>query len=179
MKPLTLTITSLFLAFGFAAHANAYAFPGMMMGGYGYETTAASSTTATTSADADQAAGAALMQKLQANEISCADLTETDFDHIGDYVMGGMMGSAHEYADQRMTEVLGASGEEAMHVAMGERFSGCNPNAAYPPEGAQFVTTAGFGGAETGGASSWSTFAEAFTLLAVLVGAIALLLRLK
>ncbi|MDE1965681.1 MAG: hypothetical protein KGI41_00350 [Patescibacteria group bacterium] len=102
--------------------------PGMMGAYYGGE---AASTTASTT-DSGDAAGAALLQKLSSGQTTCASLTESDFAALGDYFMGSMMGSYHEQADQYMTQSLGAQGDEAMHVAMGERLSGCNPSAPYP-----------------------------------------------
>ncbi len=107
---------------------------GGMMGGYGYES-AASSSAATSTSDV---AGQTLWNQLSAKQISCNQLTNSDFASLGDYFMGAMMGSAHEAADQQMTYALGAQGDEQMHIAMGERLSGCNPSAAYPQGGENF-----------------------------------------
>lgn len=85
-----------------------------------------------TATDAEGAAGAVLRQKLSSGATSCAALSESDFDALGDYFMGVMMGPMHEAMDRAMTNALSASGERQMHVAMGERLSGCNLSAAYP-----------------------------------------------
>lgn len=130
MKTFALGAVISLLAFagGTVAHAqmmygNGYG-PGMM----GYDT--ATSTATTT--DSGDATGAALWQKLSSGQMTCNALSQSDFAALGDYFMGTMMGSYHEQADTVMTQRLGEQGDEAMHIAMGERFSGCNPSAAYP-----------------------------------------------
>ncbi len=111
---------------GFAGVASAQG----MMGDYGFA--AASEATSSSSSDAGDATGAALLAKLQSGRTSCGQLTTQDFAALGDYYMGQMMGSYHDQADTVMTQRLGEQGDEAMHIAMGERLSGCNSNAAFP-----------------------------------------------
>ena len=101
-----------------------------MMGGYG--SAAAPSATSSSSSDTGDAVGAALLTKLQSGQTSCGQLTTQDFAALGDYYMGNMMGSYHDQADAYMTQSLGEQGDEQMHIAMGERLSGCNSSAAYP-----------------------------------------------
>jgi hypothetical protein len=71
--------------------------------------------------------GAQLLQRVQAGTVSCSSLGTSDFDRIGEYAMGRMLGSsaAHEAMDRRMTAVMGARGETQAHVFMGQRFAGC------------------------------------------------------
>lgn len=82
--------------------------------------------------EADQ--GAQVLQQLQAGKTTCTKLTTTDFDHVGEYVMERMLGSAslHQAMNQRMTTMMGASGETRAHVYMGQRFSGCATGGAAP-----------------------------------------------
>ena len=126
MKKIAIGIASAAVLLGFAGIASAQG----MMGGYG--STAASSATSSSSSDAGDVAGAALLAKLQSGQTSCGQLTTQDFAALGDYYMGNMMGSYHERADAYMTQSLGEQGDEQMHIAMGERLSGCNSSAAYP-----------------------------------------------
>src|SRR3990167_7230901 len=46
--------------------------------------------------------------------------------------MGLMMGEQHEAMNNRMIQMMGETGEEQMHVAMGKRFSDCDLNAPVP-----------------------------------------------
>lgn len=80
----------------------------------------------------EQAEGKLLWEKLQAKEITCADLSEEDFGALGEYFMGKMMGEQHEAMNTMMTQMMGEQGETQMHVAMGKRMSGCEPDAQMP-----------------------------------------------
>ena len=88
---------------------------------------------------ADDTAGKTIFTQLQNKQISCQDLTDDDFDKLGDYFMGDMMGSAHDTMDTLMTQRLGDQGEQQMHIAMGKRLSGCDVNAAIP-QGANYTS---------------------------------------
>src|SRR3989338_5599286 len=46
--------------------------------------------------------------------------------------MGLMMGEQHEAMNNMMKNMVGDTGEEQMHIAMGKRMSGCDPNAPVP-----------------------------------------------
>lgn len=80
---------------------------------------------------AEEAAGKVVWEQLQAKQISCANITDEDFGALGEYFMGLMMGDAHAAMNAMMTRVHGEEGEEAMHVVIGKRLSGCDPNAAF------------------------------------------------
>ncbi len=98
---------------------------------------------------AEEASGKAVWDRLQAKQISCADLRDDDFEVLGDYYMGLMMGSAHAAMDAAMDARLGTSGNTQMHVAMGKRMSGCDASASYPQGGA-FPMMGAFGGGMMG-----------------------------
>lgn len=82
----------------------------------------------------DEANGKAIWDKLQAKQTDCKSLTDDDYDLLGDYFMGLMMGSAHESMNNRMTQVMGDQGEKQMHIVMGKRFSGCDASASLPSQ---------------------------------------------
>src|SRR3989339_2047081 len=80
----------------------------------------------------DEAAGKAVWDKLQNKQVVCKDLKDDDFDVLGDFFMGNMMGSNYAYMNQLMTQRLGENGEKQMHITMGKRLSGCDTNASFP-----------------------------------------------
>ena len=86
-------------------------------------------------------AGGAIAKQLQAHTISCSKLSDTDFEHLGEYVMERTIGSraAHAAMNQRMASIMGTSAEESMHQLMGRRYAGCG------------VAGAGAGGMMAGG----------------------------
>jgi hypothetical protein len=75
----------------------------------------------------EQQQGQDLITQLQARTKTCADLSADDFDHIGEYVMGQVLGSTsvHQTMNDRMRLMLGQQGETRMHQLMGQRYAGC------------------------------------------------------
>jgi len=80
----------------------------------------------------EEAEGKEIWGKLQTAELKCDDLTDESFGALGEYFMGQIMSDAHESMNNMMIQMLGEKGEEEMHVALGKRMSGCDPNAAMP-----------------------------------------------
>src|SRR3989344_8143600 len=80
----------------------------------------------------EEAEGKLAWEKLQAKQTTCADLSSEDFGALGEYFMGLMMGEQHEAMNNMMKNMVGDTGEEQMHIAMGKRMSGCDPNAPVP-----------------------------------------------
>lgn len=80
----------------------------------------------------EEVEGEEIWNKLQEKQVSCEDLSDGDFASLGEYFMGQMMGEAHEAMNNRLIQMLGEEGEEQMHVVMGKRMSGCEPDAAFP-----------------------------------------------
>lgn len=74
------------------------------------------------------AAGQQVAAKVQSGKTSCSSLPDSDFEHLGEYVMDRMVGSrtAHETMNQRMTQAVGSQSTDQMHEAMGRRFAGCS-----------------------------------------------------
>ena len=56
----------------------------------------------------EQDAGQAIYQKLQNDQITCKQLTEDNFDKLGDYFMWRSLGStqAHAAMDKRITKMM-------------------------------------------------------------------------
>lgn len=74
----------------------------------------------------DERAGKAVWDKLQSKQVTCKDLKDDDFDVLGDFFMGNMMGGSHDSMNQKMAQRLGDDREKQMHIAMGKRLSGCD-----------------------------------------------------
>ncbi len=83
---------------------------------------------------ADEAKGKEVWDKLQSKEVDCKNLTDDDFDVLGDYYMGLMAGNNHEAMNNRMSKMMGDDGEKQMHIAMGKRLSNCDPTAIIPQD---------------------------------------------
>jgi hypothetical protein len=98
----------------------------------------------------DEAEGKIIFDKLQSKQVTCQELSDDDFDVLGDYYMGQMAGSteAHAQMNARMTRMMGENGEKQMHIALGKRLSGCNTGAAYSPNNPNsgFAPMMGYGG---------------------------------
>lgn len=87
----------------------------------------------------EEAEGKELWGKLQEKQISCGDLNDENFGALGEYFMGQMMEDSHVAMNTMMTNMMGEKGEEAMHIVMGKRLSGCDTAAAFPAEGMGFM----------------------------------------
>jgi len=82
----------------------------------------------------EEEAGKILVEKLSNKKISCNNLKDEDFELIGDYYMFKMAGSteSHLLMDQMMDQRMGKENNEQMHIVMGKRLSGCDPDAKFP-----------------------------------------------
>lgn len=102
----------------------------------------------TTSTAQDEAAGKLIFDKLQSKQVTCQDLSDDNFDVLGDYYMGQMAGStaAHAQMNARMAQMMGDNGEKQMHIALGKRLSSCNTGAAFPGQTTGLFSMMGFGG---------------------------------
>jgi len=87
----------------------------------------------------EEAEGKEIWEKLQTKELSCKDLSDDNFEALGEYFMGQMMGTSHEAMNNMMIQMMGEQGEEQMHVVMGKRLSGCDTSAAFPSQGIGFM----------------------------------------
>lgn len=82
----------------------------------------------------EEAEGKEIWEKLQAKQITCSDLTDENFEALGEYFMGLSIGDTQRHAamNQMMTNMIGEKGEEQMHIILGKRSSGCDTNAKLP-----------------------------------------------
>jgi len=89
----------------------------------------------------EEAEGKEVWGKLQAKQLECKDLTDEDYQALGEYFMGQSIGDTQRHAlmNQMMTNMMGEEGEEQAHIAMGKRLSGCEPNAQVPSNGVGFM----------------------------------------
>src|SRR5690349_16668084 len=71
--------------------------------------------------------GRSVATRLQSGTTSCATLSDTRFEHLGEFIMDRMAGSqaAHVAINQRMSQALGSANTDRMHELMGRRFAGC------------------------------------------------------
>ncbi len=99
----------------------------------------------------DEVAGGVILENLQSNKASCSTLSDDDYDKLGDYFMGQMMGSSHAAMDALMIQRIGADNERLMHIALGKRLSGCDVSAVFPAQGAGFLPMMGMMG-------GWSSY---------------------
>lgn len=81
-----------------------------------------------------QNAGQKIWQNLQSGKITCSNLTNGDYEKLGEYFMGQAAGSTqnHVYWDNNIQNMMGEQGDTQIHIVWGERGSGCLPNAVIP-----------------------------------------------
>ena len=79
------------------------------------------------SAASEERQGQQILGAVESGSKQCAGLSGSDFELVGEYVMGRMAGStrAHEQMNQLMQNMMGKRGEEQMHAFMGRRFTRC------------------------------------------------------
>jgi uncharacterized membrane protein len=93
-----------------------------------------------------EAEGKVIWEKLQSKQASCADLSNGDFEALGEYFMGQRTGASHESMDAMMDQMIGENATKQMHLTMGKRISGCYASAPFPPEGIEFMNMMGMTG---------------------------------
>lgn len=80
----------------------------------------------------EEAEGKALFDKLEARQMTCADLSDDDFELVGEYVMGIRAGDVHEQMNAMMKQMMGEKGEEQMHIVLGRSATGCDTAQGQP-----------------------------------------------
>ncbi|SRR5712692_5224 len=78
-------------------------------------------------APSEEQQGATILSAVQSGQRSCQKLGRTQFELIGEYAMGAMLGStyAHQAMNSQMRSVIGSNGEAQAHIFMGQRLAGC------------------------------------------------------
>lgn len=73
----------------------------------------------------EEVEGKQIWQKLQEKKIDCQKLTDDQFEALGEYFMGQMVGKDHPAMNQMMVAMMGEKGEKQAHINMGKKLSGC------------------------------------------------------
>jgi hypothetical protein len=76
--------------------------------------------------------GQQLADSVKSGQTKCSVLSTDQFKLIGEYAMNAYLPStaAHEAMNQHMAAMMGQSGEQRMHVVLGQRYSGCASGSA-------------------------------------------------
>lgn len=103
----------------------------------------------------EQREGQQILRSVDGGDRRCSDLSNADFERVGEYVMGRMAGStrAHEQMNQLMANMMGGRGTEQMHEFMGRRFTGCGGSRTPGGFGSMMGSMGMMGGAMMGGGS--------------------------
>lgn len=88
---------------------------------------ALTATMASASIVQEEQQGSQVLRELERGKLQCKDAGAAEFETVGEYVMGRMLGSAsaHEAMNQVMSRMMGPRNEPLMHEVMGRRFAGC------------------------------------------------------
>ena len=90
---------------------------------------------AVASAASEQQQGAQVLSEVQAGKLHGTKVTSTQYQHVGQYLMGRALGSAQRYEamDSLMDRMMGQSVSDQMYQYMGERYLGKSvaPNSSY------------------------------------------------
>lgn len=130
-KTLFLTLILLFLSVSLVVSAQS------MMGRFFGGSQTSNSETAQ-----EEQEGKQIWDNLKSGQASCEKLSDNDFELLGEYFMGTMLGDSHSAMNAMLERRLGKEGEEQMHIAMGKRMSGCDTSASYP-QGFNFMPMMG------------------------------------
>ncbi len=137
----------------------------------------------------DTQKGETVYNNLQNKQTTCGQLSNIDFDELGDFYMSRMMGSSSDgVMDQQIVRYMGNTANTQMHIALAKRLSGCNPNAIYPASASNYAPVAGMTGMISPGSmmsgywnhmgnfdnSSWTGTDTTLTVLLVLSSSLAL-----
>lgn len=78
-----------------------------------------------THTEEEEIEGKEVFDALTSGAKQCEDLTTEDYEVLGEYFMGEMTGESHASMNAMLIRMHGEEGEEAIHAALGKRFSGC------------------------------------------------------
>lgn len=85
--------------------------------------------------------GKELWNKLQSKETACQNLSDDNFEVMGEYLMDQMMGNSHQAMNIMMEKMMGNEGKEQMHLIMAKRMTGCDPNVELSSQQMGFMST--------------------------------------
>ena len=72
----------------------------------------------------EEAQGRVIVEQIQSKTIQYSQLSDQQFELVGEYAMGLQMGAGHEAMNQSLVARFGETGERAMHIQMGKQFLG-------------------------------------------------------
>jgi hypothetical protein len=104
--------------------------------------------------------GAQLLSEIHAGKVIGASLTSTQYQRVGQYLMGRALGSTQSYEamDSLMDRMMGQAGSDQMYLYLGERYLGRNvqPDSRYAPDYGWMASMMGrYGGSDAGRMSSY------------------------
>jgi len=152
MKKVTMMgLTALLIFFITSTRPSPVSAQGMM----GFSNTSTDNT-AVQSQQQEEQEGQKFINKLKNQTSTCSQLTDADFEKIGEYFMGQSIGNTQKHIamNDMMKRMMGEKGEEQAHQAMGKRLSGCNTTAAFPAQDNGFLPMMGMLGM-IGGSNQW------------------------
>ncbi|PIY68766.1 hypothetical protein COY90_04200 [Candidatus Roizmanbacteria bacterium CG_4_10_14_0_8_um_filter_39_9] len=152
MKKITmLGLTALLIFFITSTRPSPVSAQGMM----GFFNTSTDNT-AVQSQQQEEQEGQKFINDLKNQTSTCSQLTDADFEKIGEYFMGQSIGNTQKHIamNDMMKRMMGEKGEEQAHQAMGKRLSGCNTTAAFPAQDNGFLPMMGMLGM-MGGSNQW------------------------
>lgn len=70
----------------------------------------------------EETEGKEIWEKLQAKQAGCKNLTDENYETLGEYFMGQAIGNTERHAamNQMMTSMMGEEGEKRTHLVMGK-----------------------------------------------------------
>lgn len=111
--------------------------------------------------------GQSLFNQFQNKKLLCNQLTDSDFEKIGEYIMNESFNNdtnAHIQMNNRMKLMMGDNAEEQMHIRLGKNATGCNiNNNTSIPQSNRFMMYSGFGNMMAG----WTN--GNYSLLSILI----------
>jgi hypothetical protein len=72
----------------------------------------------------DEKQGQTIYSNVMGGQVNANQLNNDDLEKVGEYFMGRMVGNTqrHVFMNQIITNMMGESGEEAVHINMGRRY---------------------------------------------------------
>lgn len=111
---------------GGGMRVNTWSNAGMMNGGMMRQWTNGGQQTDSADQQKEEAEGKLLFDALQAKQKTCSDLSDDEFELIGEYVMGQRMPGSHEQMNAMIKQMMGDEGEVQMHILLAKNATGCS-----------------------------------------------------
>lgn len=82
----------------------------------------------------EETQGKSILEHLKNKSIACKDVSESDFEKIGEYAMSRMFNGStagHIEMNERIKNMQGENGEAQMHIRIGKNISGCGTSGIF------------------------------------------------